>query len=79
MSAKFPRGGGSKPILSHPSKAFAIDTFTRVAKALANCAYVYRLARSFAERPEIDTKFAVGFLHMYSKEVFERSSKSTQT
>ena len=32
------------------------------------------LSRSFAERPKTGTKFAVGFLHMGAKEVFERTS-----
>ena len=28
MSAKFPRGGGSKPILSHPSNAEKVDFYS---------------------------------------------------
>ena len=35
---------------------------------------IYMLSRSFAERPKTGTKFAVGFLHMGAKEVFERTS-----
>ena len=43
-----------------------------------DCAYVYRLARSFAECPKTGTKFAVGFLHIGAKKVFERASAYAQ-
>ena len=36
-----------------------------------------KLRKAFAERPEISTTFAVGFLHM--DEVFERASESAHT
>ena len=38
-----------------------------------------KLARAFAERSEISTKFAVGFSHMGAMEMFERASASAQT
>ena len=38
-----------------------------------------KLARAFVERPEINTTFAVGFLHMDAKEVFERARESSHT
>ena len=40
--------------------------------------YMYRLARSLAERPKTGTKFSVGFLHMGAKEVFEQASAYAQ-
>ena len=38
-----------------------------------------RLASAFAERQEVSTKFAVGFLHMDAKELFGQASASAQT
>ena len=69
MSAKFPRGGGSKPILSHPSMCKASSCFLESPDALSHtesqysnsgrtkdmyiCSNVLRLTLNFRARSKL--------------------------
>ena len=43
MSAKFPRGGGSKPILSHPSISFCQILKRKLFEGIKNVRFLNRL------------------------------------